>query len=233
MTSAPNSNFDDYADNYDDALSRGISVSGEDKDYFAKGRVAWLAGCLHELGEQPKRVVDLGCGTGSTTPYLRDRLGAESVLGLDTSLRSLDAASRAYGGDRITFAHVDQYQPNQEIDLVFCNGVFHHIPPDKRAATLRYIDRALRPGGLFALWENNPLNPGTRIVMSRIPFDRDAITLTASEAQRLVRSVGLQVVSTNYLFIFPRALRWLRPLEPMATRLPLGAQYQVLCRRPL
>jgi hypothetical protein len=34
-----------------------------------------------------------------------------------------------------------------------------------------------------------------------------------------------------YLFIFPRLLGALRVLEPLACRLPLGAQYQLLCRR--
>ena len=32
--------FDKYADDYDAALAEGLSVSGEDKDYFARGRVA-------------------------------------------------------------------------------------------------------------------------------------------------------------------------------------------------
>ncbi len=81
------------------------------------------------------------------------------------------------------------------------------------------------------MWENNPWNPGTRYVMSRIPFDRDAVTLTPREARALVRANGFDIVDTTFLFIFPRALRWLRALEPPLARLPFGAQYQVLCRK--
>ena len=66
--------------------------------------------------------------------------------------------------------------------------------------------------------------------MSRIPFDRDAITISSREAQRLLRSAGLDVVRTDFQFLFPRALKALRRLEPAAARLPLGAQYQVLAR---
>ena len=95
------------------------------------------------------------------------------------------------------------------------------------------VFRRLRPGGLFALWENNPWNPGTRYVMSRIPFDRDAVPLAPPEARRLVRACGFEVLRTDFLFLFPRALRLMRPLEARLSRLPLGAQYQVLCRRPL
>lgn len=67
--------------------------------------------------------------------------------------------------------------------------------------------------------------------MSRIPFDRDAIMLTPRETRDLVRSNGFDVVETDFLFIFPHILRGLRGLEPFVARLPLGAQYQILCRK--
>ena len=110
--------------------------------------------------------------------------------------------------------------------------MFHHILPHERTAAVDYIYRALRPGGLFAFWENNPWNPGTRYVMSRIPFDRDAITLTPPEARHLLRASGFEILRTDFLFIFPRMLNWLRCIEPFLARLPLGTQYQILCRRP-
>jgi hypothetical protein len=81
----------------------------------------------------------------------------------------------------------------------------------------------LKPGGWFCFWENNPWNPGTRIVMSRIPFDRDAVTLSAPQASRLLRAAGFTVVTTDFLFIFPNFLRHCRPVEPWLCRLPLGA----------
>ena len=37
---------------------------------------------------------------------------------------------------------------------------------------------ALLTGGVLALFENNPWNPGTRLVMKRIPFDRNAQTIS-------------------------------------------------------
>jgi hypothetical protein len=95
-----------------------------------------------------------------------------------------------------------------------------------------YIYRSLRPGGWFALWENNPWNPGTRYVMSQCAFDRDAVTLTPPEAARLLQAGGLRVLRTDFLFVFPRFLKFLRVMEAGLARLPLGAQYQVLCRKP-
>ena len=223
--------FDGYAGDYDAALAQGLSVSGEDKTHFARGRVDWLAKCLAPLHQHPRAVMDFGCGTGSATPYLLGLDGVESLVGVDVSAKSLEVARQHYGTQRARFALFADYQPDGRIDLAFCNGVFHHIPPADRPGALAYINRSLRPGGLFALWENNPLNPGTRYVMSRIPFDRDAITLTAGEARRLLRGAGFEIVSTDFLFIFPRMLSWCRGLEPLVSHLPLGAQYQVLGRR--
>jgi len=48
----------------------------------------------------------------------------------------------------------------------------------------------------------------------------------------LLRAGGFDVLRTDFLFYFPRVLRLLRGLERLLVRLPLGAQYQVLCRKP-
>ncbi len=37
-------NFDGFAESYDASLSAALASTGEDKSYFARGRVAWLAG---------------------------------------------------------------------------------------------------------------------------------------------------------------------------------------------
>ena len=223
--------FDEYAAEYDSALAQGISVSGESKDYFAQGRVEWLAGRLNELGVRPLSILDFGCGTGTNIASLLKLKGVTSLLGVDVSASSLEIARRETSDARATFSVLDQYRPDGSHDLVFTNGVFHHIPPAERADAIDTIYRALRPGGLVAFCENNPWNPGTRYVMSRIPFDRDAITLSAREAQTLIRAGGFRVLRTDFLFIFPRQLAWLRKLEPRLSSLPLGAQYQVLCRK--
>jgi len=220
--------FDAFANQYDAALERGISLSGEDKDFFARGRVEWLARCI--AGTHPERVLDYGCGTGSTSPLLQSVLRASSVIGVDTSKAEIALAMRN-AGSSLSFVTIGDFRPQEDVDIAYCNGVFHHIPLNQRAEAIEYIRDSLRPGGLFSFWENNPWNPGTRLVMSRIPFDRDAILVSAREARRLARAAGFEVLSTDFLFVFPRVLRALRKLEARLTSLPLGAQYQVLCRK--
>ena len=224
--------FDEAAPNYDAQLNRGLAVTGEEKGYYAQRRIVHLAGCLRAMGVEAGRVLDFGCGTGTATPYFFENLSARSLCGVDVSGESLSVAAASYPQYPARFLNLAEYRPAEEIDLVFSNGVFHHIRPQQRREALRRVLGALRPGGLFAFWENNPLNPGTRYVMNRIPFDRDAIPVWSREARRMLRQAGFEILRTDFLFLFPRLLRWLRSLESPLMKLPLGGQYQVLCRKP-
>jgi len=223
--------FDGYAKSYDAALSSALAPSGESREFFAKGRVTWLRRSLSELGASPRRVLDFGCGDGSTTPMLQRMLGAEFCIGVDVSPKSLDIARATHATERIRFELISDVQSDWQMDLAYCNGVFHHIAPDARPEALAMIRDALKPGGLFAFWENNAWNPATRYVMSRCPFDEDAILISPREAKAMLRKAGFEVVRADFRFIFPRALRSLRKLEDFVYALPLGAQYQVLCRK--
>ena len=224
--------FDAYASGYHTALDKGLSLSGEDSAFFAKGRVDWLRHRLGQLGHTAATVLDYGCGTGSTVPLLLDLPGVERVIGTDASAALLETATGQHQNDRASFVPLSA--PLSGVaDLAYCNGVFHHIAPSQRAGAVTFVMRALRPGGLFAFWENNPWNPGTRMIMRRIPFDRDAVMVAPAAARRLLTDGGLEVVSTEFRFYFPAPLRRLRPFEPHLRRLPLGAQYLVLARKRL
>jgi SAM-dependent methyltransferase len=223
--------FDEYAEAYEQALDNAIAVSGEGREYFAEGRVAWLAHCLRDAKETPRTVLDFGCGDGATTPVLLAALQAESAIGIDVSAKSLDIARKQYATSQIRYEFIGEFQPSGRIDLAYCNGVFHHIPPAQRTEALSLINRALRTGGLFGFWENSPWSPATRYVMSRCAFDRDAIMLAPPEARSLLRDGGFEILRTDFRFIFPRALRALRKIEDLVYRVPFGTQYQILCRK--
>lgn len=231
----PSSEFDEFANNYESALQKGLDVSGERSEYFAIGRVKWVRRRLEKLLGCPpvlKSVLDFGCGTGNSVAFLLSELRAEHVTGVDTSEQSLVQARARYPSNTATFVTSDSHNPCEEFDLAFCNGVFHHIPVELRTEVVGDIYRSMKPGGWFAFWENNPWNPGTRLVMSRIPFDRDAITLTIPESKRLLKGAGFEVAKVDTCFYLPNLLRALRPLEPCLSWLPLGAQYLVLARKP-
>jgi len=223
--------FDQFADNYDETLNEALTVSGEDKEFFARGRVEWLARCLDER-PQVRSMLDYGCGTGDTTALLRDTFNCESAVGLDISERSLERAARNHGSPHCRFLRFPDYSPDGTVDVVYCNGVFHHIPLGERGSAVQFIFRCLRPGGLFALWENNPWNLGTQYVMFRCDFDKDAVKITPRAAADLLRKSGFEILRTDFRFFFPHFLKGLRSMEPSLTRIPLGGQYQVLARKP-
>jgi SAM-dependent methyltransferase len=226
-----NSYFDEYAASYDKDLHKALSVSGEDKNYFAQGRMHWLARWLQARCLSSVSVLDFGCGTGSATPFIKQCLRPQTVVGVDVSADSLKVATENFGTEDISFSLIVQPAANR-FDIAFCNGVFHHIDPTERQESLAYVFASLKPGGIFALFENNPWNPATRYVMSRCSFDKDAITLPPPETRRRMQEVGFQVLSTRYLFIFPSLLKLFRPLEAPLSPLPCGTQYVVIGKKP-
>jgi SAM-dependent methyltransferase len=225
--------FDTVAENYDEELEAGISVSGENREFFAQNRVGLLARRLRALAFQARHILDFGCGTGTTTPFLLELPGAERLTGLDLSPNSVAIAKQSYANDRTHFDLVDNFEAEGTVDLIYINGVFHHIAPADRPDIAARLARMLRPGGILAFWENNPWNPGTKYVMRRISFDRDAITLSSVEGSRLLRNAGFRILKKDFAFVFPRSLSWFRAIEPMLSPLPLGAQYQILGRKEM
>ena len=224
--------FDNYADRYHRVLSRALVPSGEAPRYFARARVQYLQTRLQRLGLVPKAVLDFGCGTGGSVPFMREILHPSRILGVDTSPESLVRASQEHGGEGIEFRNLQDFTPRPEFQLAFCNGVFHHIAPEQRGDALRYIVDSLVPGGIFAFWENNPWNPATCYITGRCEFDNDAMPISSAEARKSLIESGFRVLDASSHFYFPHWLRWLRGLEPALARLPLGAQYMLLARKP-
>jgi SAM-dependent methyltransferase len=223
--------FDSYTSDYETVLNRALAASGEKLEYFARVRIERLSKILKALKFRPDKVLDYGCGAGTATPFFQAVMQPSHLLGVDVSPEAVRVARQKYGGRAVEFALCHEVEPRGQFDVAFCNGVFHHIAPEERRAALGYIYEALRPGGLFALWENNPWNPGTRYIMSRCEFDRGAAVFSHWSARALLRSQGFEVVHSSSYFYFPHWLSWLRAMEPALAYLPLGGQYVVVGRR--
>jgi SAM-dependent methyltransferase len=223
-----NAYFDGYARKYGEVLQKSLVATGENQDYFARRRVEITRGLLLECHTAASRILDFGCGLGTSAPYLVELLKPKFVVGVDVSREILKEAKSRNEAASVSFAHVDDFSGRAE--LVFCNGVFHHIAPDDRNRAFEFVRNVLGDGGYFAFWENNPLNPGTRYVMSRCEFDRDAIVITPQKARTLLNANGFEIVKATSAFFFPRSLAWMRGLEKLFAPTMLGGQYLLLSK---
>ncbi|MDP6908595.1 MAG: class I SAM-dependent methyltransferase [Flavobacteriales bacterium] len=221
----------DKAEEYDDMLNQGLKLSGESKEYFLEGRISLMK--KHLPGNfNPKSILDFGCGIGDTTEVLATEFPDAEIVGIDTAEDALAYATKNRSSDRLQYQTVNEFDKTDHFDLAYVNGVFHHIPLHLRETSAKTVCQSLKKGGYFAYFENNPWNPGTKMVMNRIPFDRDAVTLSYLESKRLLKSVGFGDVSTaRFAFYFPNSLSFLRIFEPRLERLPLGAQYLILAKK--
>lgn len=231
MRDAETPEFDTYASAYDADLAEGLRLTGGDKQHYAVERITWLRDRLRALDTWPvRRVLDFGCGDGDAAPKLRAVLHASEIVGVDVSPAMLARARKRYPW--ATWTGIDELPNLGLFDVAYCNGVFHHIPRAGRTAAVQSVRDALRVNGVWGFWENNPWNPGTRLVMSRVRFDRDADTLSPPTARRLLRGGGFDVIRTDHLFVLPSSAAAVRRVERWFSRLPIGGQYMVLARKP-
>jgi SAM-dependent methyltransferase len=127
--------------------------------------------------------------------------------------------------DRLPFA-------DASFDVCSTVCVMHHVPPSQWGRFVAEAFRVTRPGGLFAVYEHNPLNPLTRVAVWRCPFDHDAVLIRAGKAKDMLRAAGFDIVDSRYLFFTPVDAGWARRIDNRFGWLPLGAQYVVCGRKP-
>ena len=222
------SSFDRYQDTYADEVGRAIAFSGADPAFFTELKAEDIVALATRrfTAIDDVRALDFGCGTGALDTLVSPRFA--SVTGIDVSAGLIDVAARE--NPEVEYRHYDGATipyPDDSFDLAFASCVFHHIEPGGRAAAAAELARVLRPGGTVAIYEHNPLNPLTRLAVSRCEFDEGVELLPRDETSRLLRSAGLQPIESRYNSFFTWRGRVSRALERGLARLPLGAQYVV------
>lgn len=224
--------FDKFALEYESLHATNIRASGETPAFFAEYKVRDVAALLQRQGIAAADILDFGAGIGGSVEYFNKHLPDARLTCIDVSEKSLELG-RARMGDRARFIAFDGKTlpfPDASFDLCFAACVFHHIPHAEHVGLLREFRRVLRPGGLAFIVEHNPWNPLTTRAVRDCPFDENAVLMTSGTLRGRLRAAGFAGVRGAYRIFFPHALRGLRPLEPLLTWCPLGAQYYVAGR---
>ena len=161
----------------------------------------------------PRRVLDIGSGTGAMAIAVKQCAPASEVHGVDPSERMLDHA-RTNGVRSGTVAHFrwgwaqDLPFGADEFDATIFASVLHHIPVEQRGAVLSEARRVLRPGACALIVETLPSGLG-RLVSHRHELDLDA-------CRRLLRATGFDGVQVGRIgsALMGYAIGWLPTAPP-------------------
>ena len=235
--------FDQVARDYERIHNRNLPPGVQSTDFIhqrAERASRWIVEAYRGRG---LCCLDFGCGNGRMLKSLLAsgvlRTWAENgrlrLFGFDPSVESIQAAKTLAGDDPVTLVSDWQELPEDvRFDFVISCHVFHHIPPPERPATARTLRNWMAPASRIVIWEHNPFNPFTRLLVRMCPFDGDARLLTLNTTQTVFRQNGFHPGAHAYVNVFPP--RWLRfaawaAIEKKLGELPIGAQYWAMFER--
>jgi ubiquinone/menaquinone biosynthesis C-methylase UbiE len=227
---APPAEFDAYNRTYSDKVNEAIGFSGLKVDFFTRAKAEELLRLIAKHGgvaAERASVLDVGCGVGNYHALLGPRFSALS--GVDVSTACIDEARRSHPG--VTYESFDGTSlpfPDASFDVAFAICVFHHVPLADRPKLTADIRRVLKPGGMMVIFEHNPLNPLTLLVVNRCEFDKDAILLRAGQSESLLTEAGFKDAFSRYILAIPADAPLARKVDAALSGLPVGAQYYTL-----
>ncbi len=224
--------FDEHATLYEDTVDRSVSFTGRDSAFYARRKVEILEDIVRPgLGSlQGLKLLDVGCGTGTTDRYLAPRV--RHLHGVDISEEMLFKASENvpkaqfswYDGEKLPF-------DDETFDVVTAICVLHHVPVSKRFKVICEMVRVTRPEGVVAVFEHNPHNPLTRHAVHACELDEEAVLLSSRETIDLLRAAADVEPESRHFLFSPLGGAVGCSLDRHLRRVPLGGQYTAWVRR--
>jgi SAM-dependent methyltransferase len=222
--------FDTYRKTYEQEVEDAIAFAGREHDFYleAKARVL-LELAAQRLGDLGRvQALDVGCGLGLVHQHLAPLAGR--LEGIDVSPALIEEASRRNPSVRYrTFDGRRTPYEDGSFDLVFAICVLHHVDPPARSEFVQELVRITRDGGVVAVFEHNPLNPLTRLVVRRCAFDEGVVLVRRRQLERLLAGEATQGLRSRYMLFTP--WRATSGVERRLGRIPLGAQYVTYASR--
>lgn len=166
-------------------------------------------------------MLDVGCGSGQTMAWFRDRYPGWRTVGLDVAFDGLRAARAGFGERVLGASALELPLADATVDAVVTLDVLQHLPldgGDRRA--LAEMRRVLRPGGVLFIRTNAQTTPETPDDPAHL-FRR----YRGRDLRAAIESAGLQVLRLGRvnallgLAEIPRDLRAQRAAEGSYTGL--------------
>jgi SAM-dependent methyltransferase len=235
--------FDQVARDYERIHDRSLPPGVHSADFICQRAANVSRWIFNGYAGKEFCYLDFGCGNGrmlksllassSLRPLVEN--GRLRLFGFDTSVESINEAKSLAGDVPVCLVSDWKDLPGDvRFDLVISCHVFHHIPPAERAATAKTLRNWMKPASRLVIWEHNPFNPFTRLLIKLCPFDEDARLLTMKMTQTLFETNSYRGLQHEYVNVFPpKWTRWevLGAIEQKLAHLPIGAQYWVMFER--
>ena len=167
---------------------------------------------------QPRRILDLGCGTGSTTLMLKQAFPQAEVIGLDLSPYMLVRAEFKARADglNVQWRHGNAEHtglPGDSFDLVTASLLFHETPPAVSQAILRESFRLLRVGGQVAILDGSQKTLRHLDWLNNI-FEEPYIRAFASgSVDAWMGAAGFEAVQTQDLWLIHQVTSGIKPIS--------------------
>jgi len=224
--------FGNYVETYQKEVQSSINFIGQDVDFFIELKanlIKSIAGKFLSNIEEIK-VLDIGSGIGLTDHHLAKHF--KNLYGVDVEEDVVNKA-REYNPSVNYSLYNGSLLPHDDnsMDLVFAINVMHHVPPAGWNNFAAEMYRVTRKGGIAIVFEHNPLNPLTRLAVSRCEFDKDAVLLHKSKLKKLFTSAAFNIAQDSYIVFFPFNRKFFRSIEKFLCWLPLGAQHFVVGKK--
>ncbi|WP_414526712.1 class I SAM-dependent methyltransferase [Nodularia chucula] len=181
---------------------------------------------------QPRRILDLGCGTGSTTLMLKQAFPKAQVIGLDLSpymlVRAEDKAKTA--GLDIHWQHGNAETtnfPDGDFDLVTASLLFHETPSVVCQAILRESFRLLVTGGQVLILDGNQ-NTLRQLHWLNDIFEEPYIReYAADNLDARMGAAGFESVRTEGVWWINQVTRGIKPIPVADANMRNHAQQDV------
>ena len=217
-------NFDNYADNYKEYIYKSIGNIEGNLNYYHIKKSEILK---KELGYQPKKILDLGCGVGTMLRLLIENFQESSFYAHDESKKSMNYIKKNFPKVNC----LDNLETNEKFDLIFLSVVVHHVKSADRDALFKNIYNLLNPNGAMFIFEHNPYNPITLKMVANCEFAADAELIKKNDLINLCKKNNFKIIKSGYIHFFPSKLGFLFKFESYLKWFFLGAQYFCLFKK--